>query len=466
MHTAPRARTLRPSVRRAAFVVTLLLPAAAGAQGPSLVATFDTAWAAVSRTYWDTALVNGRWRAASDSLRALAAGATDEARIRDLVRALVAVPGQSHFVLIPRGVASPTLASRASDDQRPRVPGTTGLEVRMIGDTLVAWRVGKGSAAERGGVRAGDIILGVRGIGIDSLRAMARLSAPEGDAAQHRKLVNLLATQLLGGDTGDTVTVRLPGETTRQRFSWWPFGADRASSREVRLVRTPLDGQATKFGSLPAMMVRASGAPLPIPGAPSAAALVSFSAWFPAIMPQVDSLLFAARGASGVVLDLRGNPGGIVGMLAGVSGHFLDTAAALGTMRARGATIHFLANPRLVDRAGERREVIDAPLAILVDGFTGSTSEFFASGMQAIGRARVFGVPSAGEALPAVMTRLPNGDVLMHVVADHEDAKGRRVEGTGVQPDEVTPLTRADLRAGRDAALEAARAWIARVAKP
>jgi C-terminal processing protease CtpA/Prc len=52
--------------------------------------------------------------------------------------------------------------------------------------------------------------------------------------------------------------------------------------------------------------------------------------------------------------------------------------------------------------------------------------------------------------------------MLMHVVADHEDAAGRHIEGTGVMPDEVTPLTRADLLAGRDAALEAARAWLGR----
>jgi hypothetical protein len=40
------------------------------------------------------------------------------------------------------------------------------------------------------------------------------------------------------------------------------------------------------------------------------------------------------------------------------------------------------------------------------------------------------------------------------------------VEGVGVQPDVVTPLTRTDLLAGRDAALEAARAWLAGDPRP
>jgi C-terminal processing protease CtpA/Prc len=63
--------------------------------------------------------------------------------------------------------------------------------------------------------------------------------------------------------------------------------------------------------------------------------------------------------------------------------------------------------------------------------------------------------------LPATMLRLASGDVLMFPIADHTDALGRRVEGVGVQPDTRTPLVRSDVAAGRDAALEAAKAWLA-----
>jgi carboxyl-terminal processing protease len=110
---------------------------------------------------------------------------------------------------------------------------------------------------------------------------------------------------------------------------------------------------------------------------------------------------------------------------------------------------------------GERIGVIQTPVAILVDEMTASASEFFAAGMQALGRARVFGEVTAGQSLPAVMLRLPSGDVLMHPIADHLDAIGRRVEGIGVQPDTRAPLVRRELVSGRDAALDAARAWLA-----
>ena len=149
-------------------------------------------------------------------------------------------------------------------------------------------------------------------------------------------------------------------------------------------------------------------------------------------------------------------------MLGGVAGHFTDSAVNLGVMYGRGATLNLRSNPRLVSPTGDRVSVFSGPVAILVDPFTASTSEFFSAGMQALGRARIFGDTSAGQALPALMAKLPNGDVLMHPIADHEDAAGRRVEGRGVVPDVVTPLSRRDLLNGRDAALDAARAWLAR----
>jgi len=80
--------------------------------------------------------------------------------------------------------------------------------------------------------------------------------------------------------------------------------------------------------------------------------------------------------------------------------------------------------------------------------------------MQDAGRARVFGETSAGAALPATTTQLPNGDSLMHATGDFVTSTGTRLEGRGVVPDEVVPLRRADLLAGRDPQLEAALTWI------
>jgi carboxyl-terminal processing protease len=82
--------------------------------------------------------------------------------------------------------------------------------------------------------------------------------------------------------------------------------------------------------------------------------------------------------------------------------------------------------------------------------------------MQSLGRARVFGQTSMGQALPALFDKLPNGDVFIHAYGDFVTATGVRLEGRGVVPDEEVPLLRADLLAGRDAPLERALEWMDR----
>src|SRR5206468_10280581 len=122
--------------------------------------------------------------------------------------------------------------------------------------------------------------------------------------------------------------------------------------------------------------------------------------------------------------------------------------------------LRFNANPRMVNADGQRVEPYAGPVAILVDGMTGSASECFAGGMQSLGRARVFGQTSMGQALPALFDKLPNGDGLIHAWGDFVTGTGVRIEGRGVSPDEPVDLTRPELLSGRDAPMDAALAWI------
>jgi carboxyl-terminal processing protease len=161
-----------------------------------------------------------------------------------------------------------------------------------------------------------------------------------------------------------------------------------------------------------------------------------------------------------MIVDLRGNPGGLAAMLMGISGHFIDERTALGVMKTRDNELRFNVNPRRVNAQGKRVEPFAGPVAILVDALSGSASECFAGGMQSLKRVRVFGQQTMGQALPALFARLPNGDVLIHAYADFVTSDGTRLEGRGVLPDELVPLERGHLLAGRDRTLEAALAWI------
>jgi len=129
-------------------------------------------------------------------------------------------------------------------------------------------------------------------------------------------------------------------------------------------------------------------------------------------------------------------------------------------MKTRSNELRFVVNPRSSDAQGRPVPVYGGPVAVLVDAMSGSASECFTGGMQSIGRVRVFGQTTMGQALPALFDKLPNGDVLIHAYGDFVTPDGTRLEGRGVIPDQQVALTRADLLSGRDRSLEAALAWI------
>jgi len=434
-----------------AAVAAAAVPAPLRAQDPpppTLRADFDSAWSAISRTYWDSSFVNGRWRAVRDSLRATLEPTASRDAVRGAIRALIAVPAQSHFVLIPSDAAAMSARGDSETIVATR-PGSSGIDVRPVDGTIAVWRVEAGSAAARAGIAPGDIITHLDTTSIGALRTLVRKSMPSDSLGAERLLTTFVKSRL-AGPIGDTLHVTITDA--------------RGRTRAHRIVRGALQGQLTRFGNLPPFVVQATGTRATVTTARGArtVATIGWSGWFPVVSPTLDSLFFMQRDAHGLIIDLRGNPGGVIGMLAGVSGHVLDTVVSLGELKTRSGVLRFAANPRRVDRSGTLRAPFAGPVAILVDEFSASTSEFFASGMQGLGRARVFGTRSAGMALPAAAGKLPSGDVLMHVLADHSDAKGRKVEGVGVIPEEPVPLTLVNLRSGRDAALDAARAWLAR----
>jgi carboxyl-terminal processing protease len=412
------------------------------------LASFDTLWAVVQRTYVDTAFVRARWSAVRDSLRPEAATITTRAGLDRLLAATLSRIPDSHFYIIPARVALDVSSDRDKGGE-----GTTGVSVRIAGDRALVWRVEAGSPGALAGIQPGQSLEHVktRTVASSIKRVM---SLP--DASRQRALAELDFTLngALSPAVGDTVRVKLsrPGEK---------------SVFERVLVGVPTRGTVSKFGNLPpiAGIVRVSRLPLTATSTAgnttsSCVGSISFNIWLPALAPELARAVESVADCAGIVLDVRGNPGGVGAMVMGFGGYFVDSAVSLGTMKTRDLSLNFGINPRRLQVNGRDTGPYKGPVAILVDAMTASTSEIFATGMQRIGRVRVFGERSAGAALPALMHALPSEDVFVHAVADFRDPAGRRIEGAGVLPDEIVPLTQADLSKNVDAPLQAAVRWI------
>ena len=403
--------------------------------------TFDAAWRIVYETHFDTTFNGVDWVALRDELRPQVRGLTDRAELRRIIRDMLERLGQSHFALIPKEAAD-TLDP--GDGDVSDAVGDLGFDMRLAGDRLLVVSVDPAGPAYEAGVRPGWVVTAVGDDQVtDLLTALSRIES--------RLDLGILVWA--------RVQSRIQGAPGSDCVVTFADDDDRAVS--LTLTRRPFPNEPVKIGNLPTFFARFSHREVPLADGTGRAGVVWFNYWMVPLMRQVDAAIDDFRDTDGIVIDLRGNGGGVLAMIMGMAGHFLDEPASLGTMKTRRSTLHVRANPRRVSTSGTVVAPFAGPVAILTDRLSGSASEVFAGGMQSIDRVRIFGDTSVGAVLPASMDRLPNEDVLYHAFGEFETATGVRLEGRGVYPDESVPLTRADLLAGRDPALLAALQWIA-----
>ena len=419
----------------AAAVAGSWSPVIAGAEVYKAAETFDAVWKIVRDSHFDPNFDVAAWERVSAELRPKAIAAATPGELRTVLRDMLGRLGLSHFAVIP---ATPDAPNEAMD-----LGGVPGFEVRLIAHDLVVSSVDPEGSAAAAGVHTGWIVRSIGGMPASTVLAGVVNDMPERLAQVEAWRA---AVKRLRGPYGSTVDVAFDtGDGTVQTKS---------------IARKGEGGQPVTVGTLPTMFVRVSSALKQTP-AGKKAGVIGFNVWMAAVDREFQRAVDQYRTADGIVIDLRGNPGGLAAMVMGIAGYFTPNRDTLGVMKAKAnEPLKFNANPRLVNAQGERVDPFAGPVAILVDGMTGSASECFAGGMQSIGRARVFGQTSMGQALPALFDKLPNGDVLIHAWGDFVTGTGVRIEGRGVVPDVPVALTRASLLEGRDATLEAALAWI------
>lgn len=448
---APRPAFRWAAARRAAFALAFVLAlcAAFGAAGPAPAAepapagaftaerrelvlqSFDFIWNTVREKHWDPDLRGLNWEAVRDSLRPRveAAASLDEAR--GAMRALLGTLGQSHFGVIPRATYD-DLAGGSGGAGRGE--GAPGVDLRVLDGRAIAVAVAADAPAAALGVAPGWELLRAGEEELPPL--LASLGERLAGQIDRDFRLAMAVRARLGGAPGDTVATR------------WRDGAGREV--DLRLPLAVPKGSRAVLGGLPPFYVDLSWRRLPAgPG------YVALNVFFDpvTVMPAFARAMTELRDAPGLILDLRGNPGGIGNMALGMAGWLVaERGRSLGVMRTRGSQMNFAVIPRAV--------TYDGPVAVLVDGLSGSTAEILAGGLQSLGRARVFGTRTAGAALPAVTAELPDGDVLLYAVADYVTAAGVSLEGAGVAPDVEVALTRESLLSGKDAVLDAAVAWI------
>lgn len=165
--------------------------------------------------------------------------------------------------------------------------------------------------------------------------------------------------------------------------------------------------------------------------------------------PAIDLALEALdeAGDGGVVLDMRVNGGGFVEQEMRLLDRLLPEKLLVGRR---------VGVERTVDSHTGAGKKYSGPLVVLIGPGTASAAECVAAALQDHGRAPLLGRSTAGAVLTANTWPLPDGGGVVIAYQDFLRANGKRIEGIGVLPDIPVMQTNADVRAGRDPALERA----------
>ena len=418
------------------------------ARVPLALETFDEVWQILNEGHFDTNFNGHNWEKVREQFRPRAAAARNGPAFRDVLQEMLDLLNVSHLAIVSSEEAEvieaddgKTASLETADESDS---GTLGMELRFLGNDLLVTRVEPGLPAANGGVKPGWIL---RRIGNTKTAELKQKAPKKLDERRRNFLAWRAASRKLSGPPGSAVALE--------------FLDARNRPVKVTLERAKAQGEPVEFGALPVLYAHLDSRKTLTPRRKNVG-VIRFNIWMLPTALAFNKAIDEHRGKDGIILDLRGNIGGMVGMIIGAAGHFTTEPLVLGTMIDRVNNLRLPANPRLVDTSGRRVQPFGGPVAILVDEVTASASEVFTGGLQGHGRVRVFGRTSAGQALPAVHRELVNGDYLYRPISDFVTPKGVRFEGRGVIPDETVPLDRASLLAGRDLTMERALLWIDR----
>lgn len=141
------------------------------------------------------------------------------------------------------------------------------------------------------------------------------------------------------------------------------------------------------------------------------------------VTQEIESLI--DQGAEGIILDLRGNPGGLLSEAVEVAGVFVADELIVTVREANGQTRRLTA---------DGQALTDLPLVVLVDEGSASASEIVAAAMQDLGRAEVVGETTFGKGTVQTVRPLSEGGVKF-TTAIYLTPSGDSIEGVGVKPD-------------------------------
>lgn len=377
----------------ACFSGTVALTSILGAVTPAQAkfedspkAVLDEAWQIVNREYVDTSFNQVDWQAIRQQLLARDYSSTQEA-YSALRQELEKLGDPYTRFLDPEQY-------RALTSQTSGELSGVGVRLKLDANTKIITVVEPiaNSPASQAGVRSGDRILAIDG------KSTKGMSVED-------------ASRLIQGDLGTQITLRI--ERTGQNAFDLPL--TRARIELSNVFYTMRQEPNARIGYI---------------------RLTEFSGHAPEQMREALEDL-TQQNAEGLVLDLRGNPGGLLQASVEISRLLINSGSIVRTVDRTGDSDDIKAN---------QTAITQLPLAVLVDGGSASSSEILTGALMDNQRAVIVGSQTFGKALVQSVHPLSDGSGLAVTIAHYYTPGGTDISHLGITPDIEINLTESQRR--------------------
>ncbi len=349
-------------------------------------AIVDQVWQLVNREYVDGSFNNQDWQTARKTL--LSKNYTSREQAYVAVRQTLKRLGDPYTRFMdPQEYQA--LTSQTSGE-------VSGIGIRMEinrrTQLLTVVEALENSPALRAGIKKGDVILAI-----------------DGKSTKNMKIED--ASKLIRGKVGTSINLRL-GRLTQRAF-------------DVKLTRATIEVPTVRYtlrkeGNRQVGYIR----------------LREFSAHASEQMERAIRKLNASN-VDGFVLDLRGNPGGLLNASIEIARMWLDEGSIVRTEDRKGGSELTKANSTALT---------NRPLVVLVDGNSASASEILTGALKDNKRATVIGSKTFGKALVQSVHQLADGSGLAVTIAHYYTPKGTDINKKGITPDIEIDLTASQQR--------------------
>ena len=316
-----------------------------------------------------------------------------QALINGSVRGMVEAAGDDYTVFLDSNEAE-----QMNSNLEGSIGGGIGAQVGTRDDAIVLVKILADTPAERAGLKMGDKVLTING------------ETTEGATTEQ-------AVERIRGEIG--TTVKLGIERDNQQM-------DITVTREEILIDSVSSEIRDNIGYMTITRFDQET------GSLARAAATSFE----------------EAGVKGVIVDLRGNPGGYLSAAQDVSDIWLNNKLVV--IEKQGDTV--------IDQLKSRRNAIleGVPTVVLVDGNSASASEIVAGALSDHKAATLVGETTYGKGTVQRLITLTDGALLKVTVARWYTPNGLNLSKVGIKPDKVVELTEDDIRDSNDRQMKAA----------